>query len=1323
MQQSQPRYVMGNPVFMGATDDSTESWQGELSTDTGYVVAMTHNQATVWRYTQGHTVNDSTKPLLINLPHPSSSPRNPLPLGLIISTSAEPGFLVVMPASGNVTYWESLSSAATIARHRQKQQGTHGIVSGMTSGEVICKVTEGEPHGFLLTFNTGRVAHMAVSDPQGHPAISVEYLRGSAASTGGLLGSLRGVFSSGGWKRDIAAIRAGNSWQRGQRCAVVATTKGVFQVWDLNWNGTNSFMFEVDATEDLIKSLQGGGAIPSDQVDHPMSEIQGDFEVLDFTFLPVQSTGNELARSTQKGSCRLMVLTAFKGAHSSRFALVGLNLTAGALVVDVVHPISCYTDSVSRESGFKSQVLIPETAQIAFVVFESSIILVSLVQIEDSPSSQLQIESQAFPDPFQDAIDFRKDKGYRVVGCAAELPDRSQKGSSCLVMVSNFGIIRVVALPVKEGQSAFDRAAVTAQTKIEQAVFYGNLPQNLLDFSGRREIAFGEPEIEEAALAVSESIMNSTSAYIPALAASMDQQLQRRSTALADLMKHLKDTKRPVTRPVRWLLLWDAEKMAACHALWRWYNTAIATKREDEQNLLYETVFMLHERYKTENDPTNYETDRVRHWFIHDAWRLEYLIPMAHVAVEELYNHSVEIEETQDAATQARLLGEANDIQLSTLETAFEFRQKNAKLYGVEGEHMVDGVLRSGYEELPEIWTSTHHIVAKIRLLVDLSREMAIRHDDDEDESMAKLIEKLIIDNPRLVQLCCQTHIERFRWLKTQDRPDSKEDSWRLQKDHFEIRKIMFVKLSEIGLGREGIKLAEKYREMGALADIIHYALEEETQHSTQPGIPDSERQEASQITQLLRKQIHSYFDRFGHAWADAYFTKQINLGYSIEVLNDTASYKEHLTRFLRSHPEYSKLSWVSEVHSEHNYAIAAKNLETAETQETSLWGKKIALCMSKLAILAAKATKQASDESVDNLIHKTDKSIAIFTAQEQFYNYIRPAFMNAIDSDAENLLTIDKYCKRFVQDKPTLGEVLKHNMSKLIARKALDPHELADILTLMDEEGLYPDDQCFADGRFFTALRVLRDASIIEGERSRNDLDEKIIWRRCMNVDDWEAINRTELKDDTQVEVETGSTALFKTLKEWYKFGTLATSYQPSSFRSLIFCWFELDLLGSTPPPPPSSLLGAGTTVESLQSSIRYAQTPEDALALLANDLASEDAILQKHIKKGRLEIWWKGVADAAQKSLRDEGDRQGEETRRRKSDEKGFWNAISKRDSEALKGRIDEEGKEKSSKWRKGEIIMDKQRETSAEGQRKVNGEGQREVNGDIDVEMKMD
>jgi hypothetical protein len=110
---------------------------------------------------------------------------------------------------------------------------------------------------------------------------------------------------------------------------------------------------------------------------------------------------------------------------------------------------------------------------------------------------------------------------------------------------------------------------------------------------------------------------------------------------------------------------------------------------------------------------------------------------------------------------------------------------------------------------------------------------------------------------------------------------------------------------------------------------------------------------------------------------------------------------------------------------------------------------------------------------------------------------------------------------------------------------------------------------------------------------------------------------------------------------------------------------------------------------------------------------------MLQQHIEKGRLEIWWKGVADAALKSVKDEGDRAGEETRRRKSVEKGFWNAINQRDCEALNGRIDEDGKGKSNGERTTEVSTGKPRRIS----KKFNGGEESEVNSDTDVEMKMD
>lgn len=1228
-------------------NQKAERWQGEIAAHVGYAVAMNHSQATVWRYIQGVSPNESSQPFTIKLQHSASDVRGPIPFGLVVPTAAEPAFLVVTATSGHITYWESLSSAASIDPSRQKQQGTQGAVSGMMSGEIITRVTEAEPHGFLLTFNTGRVAHMTVSDPQGKPLIKVQFLRSSAAYAGGLFGSLKNVFSSSGWRRDVAAVKAGSSWQRGQRYAVVATTRGVFQVWDLNWNGSHSLVYEIDAKEDLVKALADGGDIPQGK-DDPS------FQVLDFAFLPGGSTGKELVKSIEKGDCKLLVLTVMSDVNFSRYALVGLNLAGGSFAVDVVHPISCFTSSIPAESNFRPQILVPEPAQTAYIVFETSVVLVSLVSVEDSPSSQLQMEAHTLPKPFQDTIDFRRNKSYRVVGCAAEPLERGQAYSSCVLMVFGFGIVRIAALPMKEGQSVRDRATITARTKIEQAVFYGSLQQDLLDFSGRPEIKFTKEEVEKAALEVSDSIMNSSSAYISAILPSMDQQLQRRSIALADLMKHLNKHHEPLDRVTRWKLLWNAEKMAAAGAAWRCYNTAIATKRDQDKNLITELVDMLHENYKSETKPECYETDAVRHWFINDIGGLQYIIPWAQHACEQLFKESVEDGVEHDEFTKARLLSEANDLQLSALETAFRFREVNAALYGLSNEAMPNGVLLAGYEDFEDvIWTSSVQIVPTVKKLVDLSREMAIVQAGNEDESMSKLVEKLEADNPRLVDICCRTYIEKFRWMKSQADEQLRADGRALQLEHFRVRTPLFTKLADLGLAQEGIVLADRYCDMDALVELIDLGMEEEQQRLDQPGTPESDREQAFQTIRHLQAQIKSYFAKFGARWANAYFAKHISDGKTMELFRDAFNYKHHLTTFLR-HPTYAKLGWINEVHSEHNYAAAADSLRVAQKKDSSLWGKKIELSMSKLATLAAQSKGQVKDDSAEDAIQKIHRSTAILTMQEKLYDYIRPILKGAIDVTAEIDLALEQCCRRYVKGKPTLRGTLAGNIKMLICREALDAEDLIDTLTLIDEDGLYPDEEGFADNRFLYALKIVKLSSFETGERARKNLHEMIIWRRCMIQDDWEAINRTELKDDTQVEVETGATALFKTLREGYRTDFFTTS-------ALI---------------PPPSVLGAGITLSSLRASTRYTEMADDKLDRLRKDLESEDVLLETYIEKGRLEMWWKGVVEAAQRSARDEKDQAGEERRRRRSLETGFWKGLETKDKEEQPVEFDGQG-----------------------------------------------
>ena len=107
-------------------------------------------------------------------------------------------------------------------------------------------------------------------------------------------------------------------------------------------------------------------------------------------------------------------------------------------------------------------------------------------------------------------------------------------------------------------------------------------------------------------------------------------------------------------------------------------------------------------------------------------------------------------------------------------------------------------------------------------------------------------------------------------------------------------------------------------------------------------------------------------------------------------------------------------------------------------------------------------------------------------------------------------------------------------------------------------------------------------------------------------------------------------------------------------------------DFFASSAPCPPLSVLGAGTSISSLRTSARYTHDSDNKLASLSRDLETEDALLEKYIEKGRLEMWWKGVAEAARRSALEERDQVGEDLRRRKSMELGFWRELEARDDE---------------------------------------------------------
>lgn len=1018
--------------------------------------------------------------------------------------------------NGKINYWESVTGAAHADTMRQKQQGIHGSLSGLLSKEVVNDVANAEPDGFLLTTNAGRIIHLSVRDSQGKLAITTELLRGNGSISGGLFDGFRNPFSGSGWQKDIAAARCAPSKGKSRRKCVVVTKQCILQIWDFARHSAKTLDSEINATQAILDSVQ--------PLSH--SNKRGELQAIDFAFFPSQ-------RSDQPDSQHILLLVGLKSGQATSFFLIELNLYGGTLHVNLVRPVTCYDQAVEDDRPWlaaRSRVLLPHPAHTAIINFDTFYIMISLAQVEEGPSSQLKRESDLLSEPFQDVLFFARDRDFHVVGCTIQSPGSSSDHASCLFLVNNLGLVQTSVSQANPEEPPSARRAALCRSKIEQAVFFGEAPSRLFDFSRNLSVVdWQSEEIEEAALQINDSILNSKSPYVSAINPSMEHQLQDRSNALKELIKSvnrwtLKDS-------TKWQLLWSAEKMAAARAVWQAYSSHLSKRdklqiiHNDEKILLLrEALDMLSERHKHEARSERGETDVVRHYFVNDIANIELVVSWVAHALNELYREGL-----QDIVKQALLVNQANDIQISALETAYRFREKNAELYGIPRLSIEDGIYTGSYRDFPDIWTSCAENVVKVKDLAVLSRECAKENaeptEDNQEELDITVLTKLASDSARLASLACQLFEERYRFLKDHLGATDSSAVSNFQDDYFATRRELIVRLVDVELPAEGIRIAEKYDDVVALADVMSQSLSVMLERVGNETTPEDEVAELMTKFEQYKEKIQTYFQKYGLRWADAYYTQKMRDGSVTAVLTDE---RQLMKEFLQSKPNLLKIKWMHAVGVRQDFKEALQDLLKVNTMENNIWNKKVELSMAKLSILAAKETQQMNEDSVQASMRHADRRLAAIRIQEQLYSFTRPLLRTALDHQAETDLAMESFAKS-LKKRPVLAEKLRQGLGKLVSRRALPEEELIDTLTLMTCPSHALDDEDFAGKRFFLALCVVNNTSSADIGWSR--LQQQLIWRRCILQDDWEQMNNTEYKADEAVTEQTEGTALFKTL------------------------------------------------------------------------------------------------------------------------------------------------------------------------------------------------
>lgn len=1107
--------------------------QAEISSF-GYALSLTQTHALVWPYA---STSPSPETFTFTLPS-TSKPNDPLPVGSLVSppaASSEPGLVVVMAGSGRVVYWETISSAATFAFINKDRSGVEGVVSGMSTGEKVVAITNAESAGFVLTFNTGRLAFLTVRDGHGRPAISVQFLQaGLATSSSGIFGSIRHALSHLSIRGDVAAVRADRSSRVGERNVVALSKKARFQAWRLHRSGHYESLGDSDAKDDIVAAIQ--------EYDQASQDFPAEsFEALDLTYVPqgLEAKYLELTRLSSAISQddphvqHLLLLASFTKRTTSRYVLVEIVLDSRKCHIGMIRPLTSYstpTPVTADPQVGRPRIYLPRPALVAYVVFERAAVVASVAVPPESPESQLQSDSHILPPAYEDVVDFRED-GHDILGSGIEeisslsnsheenrLQRQKNKNPSAILLVRGAGTVRIITTDVDKLASD-EPPKVSAKSKLEQAVFFGMKAENPLIFDARSEVKFSREELATAALEVSNEILGSTTPHLSALPPSMEDNLRARSKAVERLMNHLKAIDANLDRKTKWSLLYNAEKMHAAILLWRLHEDFTSARPVNDKASIFKFIVeAIHEEQKTNPDAQTGETDSIRHFFIHDVHRIEFMVAWAYEIIKNFYH-----EKLLNDADMAVMVHEAVHINIHAHVGAVGFRKNNLAFYGLESERLQNGILIEGYEGFEESLTGSSFVANNATRLVDLSMKKYLGESrtgkpETPTSPDPKIVAKIFDELPALMEVMLSSVREYARWATAQSDASTQDAGEKFAKHYAEARYDLSTALATMHKWEEAVRIAEKHDSLDALAVVLldHISFLENAR--SQPGVSPLKSQTLKTTRSAKLTKLEDCFVEYGEDFAFPAYAHLLESHGVDSVLGFELDREGLKTKFLRSRPELARISWIHDVQEENNLDHAAQTLlDLALNKEQQVWNKKVELSLGKLALMAEQGIKSSSfrvnaDEAAkEEKLKQVDQELVAIKIQQSLCNAVQLCTVDAVDEKAALEFAMETHSKAIPRRQKALHHIFEDGMKRLLKHEALDAMTLIDLLTLM---GLDKDSSELIFNPFWLALKVAE--SVCHADEVKEA--KRLIWRRALMRDDWAKVNDTQNKSDRAV-------------------------------------------------------------------------------------------------------------------------------------------------------------------------------------------------------------
>ncbi|KAF2720795.1 hypothetical protein K431DRAFT_285485 [Polychaeton citri CBS 116435] len=1185
-----------------------ETYRGSLCKTINKALAITNRSAYIWDYT-AHSA--TTAPRVFDLPFQQKS-TDPLPYGALVTNTAstEVGLLLLSAVFGKVVFYDSIDRAASLSLFQSRGVvATEGSLGSFLGSETVVDLKDAGTAGFVVVLSTGRLLQLTLRDASGKPKIQSQFLRTQELSNGGIFGSIKGMLGAGAWKRGICAVHTRALSQRGLVQVIGATEQCEIQTWSLDWSGHYNFQGSFDFREALQKELTELGAPELEGRTHQIS-------IQDFAVTSTCEGSQELVVAGSEDTLEMTLLLKVGDSSFHNYVLANVVITESNVRVARQLILRTYLSRGDKQRS-RPRLTIPTPGHTAFVVFENAVTLAATVDPDlNTPDAQLQ-GSFTSPDPFEDTVYLRQDEDFILFGADGE---SSRAGHASIIAFCTTGLVRFQA---NDPTGDVERSSLSIKAKLEEAIFYGSLqPDNMLEFTLRTDPTPSMAEVEAAALSISREILTSESSLITIGSSDMESNLAYRAQALSALLHHVRRNFPPLGATAKWQLLWDAERLSAGKSMWIVYQDHLAASRTSRISTVLEELsqpqwFDNDERMASCDDP-------VRKVFLHKLDILDKILTRARTLAR------VAQDSKEESHKLVAWISEVDDLWIQCLDTAYAFRSDQAAMYGIPSESLQSGVMRdaSDYVGIPEPWTATGNMLKASTELIRCARQAAkdvFEIDLREDESIGSYVRKIAEENASLLRLSCNIFEERVLWCGSRD--SAREQDWakRLRLTYEKTFYENCRALAEVGQAEAGMELAEYYQDMHTLTEMVVA----ETQYLIEYlNEPESEGQRVTITEQLenMNLRVKRYFDRFGDAWANAFFDQGFGEGKAGFMLSEAQSnWPSALTRYLRMQPDRARLSWMNDVSQEHDYLHASEALDmVAKKQETSLWNKKVEFSLSKLALMAFQEQQEEDGGAVQPLSFQgaQDAGLTVIDVQEKIYGMFLPELISCLDEQVELETIMNKWGKKHA-GLSAITQLLEACVSKVITHQTCSVEELIDILTLIDFRDSNTGDEDVPNGKEYYLALVALNAAAPDLDQAKFDTLLRIIWKRCYVHDDWVSINSktAQKKSDQEVKDALRRTAPWRTLYAASAAGLLSDD-------------------AAVRPVHPHECFGAGCSPEDL----RYRFPSDDVLQPILADQKIQDENLQQFVTDRRLDNWIRVCMQDAKSSFEAEAEEQAD-------------------------------------------------------------------------------